>query len=133
MVEFHFYYPHKFCMQNSAENGAEDVYGIRWKGSDKEKKQIRYLLDEAVRWSKRQGNLRLYNGEFGAHKTHPYTDDRLAWISFVRSECEARDIPWCYRDFGCNVRYIFDVETELWDIPVLKALGVEGTATKIVE
>lgn len=38
MVEFHFYYPHKFCMQNSAGNGAEDVEGIRWKGTNKEKR-----------------------------------------------------------------------------------------------
>jgi len=129
MVEFHFYHPYKFCFQNSLGNGAEDINGIRWRGSKSEKKEITDLLDFAVKWAEKN-NVKLWNGEFGAHKYHPYEEDRLKWINFVITECEKRNIPWTYWDFCGNGCFIYNIHTDEWDKKLLDAMIINNYLNK---
>ncbi len=121
-VQFHFYYPHEFCFQGAVGNGAEDVRGHRWTGTEAQRRELTRLVDAAVAWSKRNGGVRLWNGEFCAHAGFSPEEDRRLWTAFVIQLCEERGIAWAYWDFAGDTAKIYDVDMGRWtdSLPELK-------------
>ena len=127
MIQFHPYVPSEFCFQGSPGNGNENAHGIRWLGTDSEKKRITEALDKMVAWAAKNDHVRLFNGEFCAQAVPPAArgslrEDRLRWVRFVREECEKRNIPWNYYDFCEDGSKLYDISTGEWDTELMNAL-----------
>ncbi len=114
LVQFHFYYPMEFCNQGAVGNGSEDVRGHRWTGTEAQKKTMTRLADRAAQWAKRNGGVRLWNGEFCAHAGVSQEEDRRLWTAFIIQLCEERDIAWAYWDFAGDTARIYDADTGRW-------------------
>lgn len=122
LVQFHFYYPNEFCFQGSVGNGWPDIRGYRWTGTERQKKELTRLADKVLRWSKQNGDVRLWNGEFCAHAGFSLEEDRLRWTAFVIRLCEERDIAWAYWDFNGDTSKIYDSDTGYWNNSLLEEM-----------
>ncbi|SES14801.1 Aryl-phospho-beta-D-glucosidase BglC, GH1 family [Rhizobium sp. NFR03] len=87
-------------------------------------------FDKAIAWAERYDipPTRLYLGEFGAPRPKPgllpeYNADRLAWLSVVRKQAEARGIPWAYWCYGSYFG-LFDEVSGQQDADMLVSLGL---------
>lgn len=87
-------------------------------------------FDKAIAWADRYDipRTRLYLGEFGAPRPKPgllpeYNADRLAWLSAVRKQAEARGIPWSYWCYGSYFG-LFDEVSGQQDADMLVSLGL---------
>lgn len=114
LVQFHFYYPSEFCFQGAVGNGSEDVQGHRWTGTQDQKRALTRLADRAAAWAKRNGGVRLWNGEFCAHSGVSHEEDRRLWTQFIIQLCEERDIAWAYWDFAGDTSKIYDMDLGQW-------------------
>ena len=120
IAAFHFYEPFEFSHQGASwvpDSGS--WVGINWKGTDKEKKDITDLLDEADGWSRQHG-VPLMMGEFGAI-ARADESSRRTWTSFVAEQAGKRGIPWVYWDL-CGEFALFNCESGDWDQSMLDAL-----------
>ncbi|MGE5606839.1 MAG: glycoside hydrolase family 5 protein, partial [Bacteroidota bacterium] len=114
LVQFHFYYPTEFCFQGAIGNGSEDVQGLRWTGTKAQQRDLIQLADRAAAWAKRNGSVRLWNGEFCAHAGVSHEEDRRLWTAFIIQLCEERNIAWAYWDFAGDTGKIYDVDIGRW-------------------
>ena len=83
-------------------------------------------IDKAVSWSRAQGGVPLWCGEFGALNLTSGAADRARWIGDVRSLLERRGIGWGYFDFHSNFGL---TGTEAaprgtWDAAAVRGLGL---------
>jgi endoglucanase len=122
IVQFHFYYPNEFCFQGAIGNGFDDIQGYRWKGSDSQKKELARMADTVADWAKRNGGVRLWNGEFCAHSDRSVEEDRLKWTAYIIKLCEERDIAWAYWNFAGDSSGIYDIDAGKWDEPLLNVM-----------
>jgi endoglucanase len=81
--------------------------------------KIATALDKAAAWREASG-VPVWLGEFGAYSTADM-DSRVRWTETVRTEAEARGIPWAYWEFGAGFG-AYDRETETWREPLLRSL-----------
>ena len=120
IATFHFYEPFEFTHQGASWVPGSQVWaGTKWKWSEKEKKEITDLLDEADGWSRLHG-IPLVMGEYGAI-ARADESSRRAWTAFVTSQAGKRGIPWIYWDF-CGEFAVFNCESGEWDQSILDAL-----------
>ncbi len=124
MIQFHPYVPADFLFQGSVGNGTqfENLSGIRWLGTDSDKKFITDQMDAVVAWSKQNNGIRLVNGEFCAHAGASLREDRLRWTRFIVQESEARGIPWNYYDFAEEGCAVYDIDTRSFDSELMGTL-----------
>ncbi|MCS7201964.1 MAG: glycoside hydrolase family 5 protein [Dictyoglomus sp.] len=120
IVTFHYYNPFNFTHQGAEWVNPSPPVGVKWLGTEAEKKAIERELDMVVDWSKRNGNPPLYMGEFGAYSKADM-ESRVRWTSFVARSAEKRGIAWSYWEF-CSGFGIYDPLNKKWRIDLLKAL-----------
>ncbi|MEN2984625.1 MAG: glycoside hydrolase family 5 protein [Dictyoglomaceae bacterium] len=120
IVTFHYYNPFNFTHQGAEWVNPSPPVGVKWLGTEAEKKAIERELDMVVEWSKRNGNPPLYMGEFGAYSKADM-ESRVRWTSFVARSAEKRGIAWSYWEF-CSGFGIYDPLNKKWRIDLLKAL-----------
>jgi len=120
IVTFHFYTPFEFTHQGAEWVSPSPPVGKKWLGTEAERKQITKLLDAAVQWSEKHGDIPLFLGEFGAYSKADM-DSRVRWTYFVAREAEKRGIPWCYWEF-CAGFGAYDPKENKWREPLLYAL-----------
>ena len=120
IVTFHFYTPFEFTHQGAEWVSPSPPIGKKWLGTEAERKQITSLLDRAIQWSRKHGNLSLFLGEFGAYSKADM-DSRVRWTYFVAREAEKRNIAWCYWEF-CAGFGAYDPKEDRWRKPLLYAL-----------
>jgi len=120
IVTFHYYNPFQFTHQGAEWVNPAPPVGVKWMGTDKEKRTVEFELDIAVDWAKEHGNVPLYMGEFGAYSKADL-ESRVRWTSFVARSAEKRGIAWSYWEF-CSSFGIYDPRNKAWLVPLLKAL-----------
>ena len=119
IVQIHYYLPHLFTHQGLAYARAESGRGMKWTGTDEEKKPIIDDFNYCMKWSKnyfRPINL----GEFGVTETADMAS-RAKYIQFIQELTEKNNMSfhiWGFRE----IFRIFDEETGKWHQPVLDAL-----------
>ncbi|HOP94421.1 MAG TPA: glycoside hydrolase family 5 protein [Dictyoglomaceae bacterium] len=121
VVTFHYYNPFQFTHQGADWVSPILPTGVKWTGSEQEKKAIEKELDIVVDWSKKNGNVPLWMGEFGAYYRADM-DSRARWTDFVARSAEKRGIAWSYWDFGSAGFGVYDALNKMWRMPILKAL-----------
>jgi len=120
VVTFHYYNPFRFTHQGAEWVSPSPPVGTKWLGTELEKLLISGELDMAVEWSKKNNNIPLFLGEFGAYNKADM-DSRVRWTSYVARSAEKRGIAWCYWEF-CAGFGIYDPVSGEWRTPLLKAL-----------
>lgn len=128
IVTFHYYNPFNFTHQGAEWVNPSPPVGVKWQGTEQEKKAVERELDMVLDWAKRNGNPPLHMGEFGAYSKADM-ESRVRWTSFVARSAENRGIAWTYWEF-CSSFGIYDALNKRWRIDLLKALIPE---TKIKE
>lgn len=119
IVTFHFYTPFEFTHQGAEWVKPTPPTGVKWRGSEAEKRRIREELDIAAQWAK-ENNVILLMGEFGAYSKADI-ESRIRWTSFVAREAEKRGIAWCYWEF-CSGFGAYDPVKKEWRKGLLEAL-----------
>jgi endoglucanase len=124
IATFHFYSPFTFTHQ-----GAEWVTpilptGISWPGPNVQGacKAITDELEVALAWSRANGNIPLFMGEFGAYSKGDL-QSRANWTAYVRKQAEQRGCSWAYWEF-CAGFGAYDTGTGYWNQALAGALGV---------
>ena len=120
VVTFHYYNPFQFTHQGAEWVSPSPPVGTKWLGTAIEKLIISGELDMAVEWSKKNNNIPLFLGEFGAYSKADM-DSRVRWTSYVARSAEQRGIAWCYWEF-CAGFGIYDPVRNEWKTPLLRAL-----------
>ncbi|MDW8034152.1 MAG: glycoside hydrolase family 5 protein [Nitrososphaerota archaeon] len=119
IVTFHFYTPFEFTHQGAEWVEPLPPVGVKWKGTDDEKRIIKEELDIAAKWAE-ENNFTLLMGEFGAYSKADM-ESRIRWTSFVAREAEKRKIAWCYWEF-CSGFGAYDPVKREWRKGLLEAL-----------
>ncbi|MEM3145805.1 MAG: glycoside hydrolase family 5 protein [Thermoproteota archaeon] len=119
IVTFHFYTPFEFTHQGAEWVKPTPPTGVKWRGSEAERRRIREELDIAAKWAK-ENNAILLMGEFGAY-SRADIESRIRWTSFVAREAEKRGIAWCYWEF-CSGFGAYDPVKKEWRKELLEAL-----------
>jgi len=120
IVTFHYYNPFNFTHQGAEWVNLQLPVGVKWLGTEEEKRAIDNDLDMAVMWAKNNGNIPLYMGEFGAYSKADM-DSRVRWTCYVARSAEKRGIAWAYWEF-CSGFGAYDPIKNEWRLPLLKAL-----------
>lgn len=119
IVQIHYYLPHLFTHQGLSYARAESGRGMKWTGTDEEKKPIIDDFNYCMKWSKnyfRPINL----GEFGVTETADMAS-RARYIQFIQELTEKNNMSfhiWGFRE----IFRIFNEETGKWHQAVLNAL-----------
>lgn len=121
IVTFHYYNPFYFTHQGAEWVSPSPPVGVKWMGTDEEKKAIDRELDMVVEWAKRNGNVPLWMGEFGAYYKADM-DSRVRWTEYLARSAEKRGIAWAYWDFASFGFGVYDGLNKMWRTPLLKAL-----------
>ena len=87
----------------------------------KRKKAVERELDIAAEWSRDNGDVPLWMGEFGAYSKADL-DSRARWTEFVARSAEKRNIAWAYWDFASAGFGVYDYLNKIWQVSILKAL-----------
>ncbi len=120
IVTFHYYNPFPFTHQGAGWVKVNLPVGVKWLGTEEEKKDVERELDMTVDWAKEHGDIPLYMGEFGAYSKADM-ESRVRWTDFVARSAEKRGIAWAYWEFYSGFG-VFDSEKNEWRKPLLKAL-----------
>ncbi len=120
IITFHYYNPFNFTHQGAEWVKVNLPVGVEWLGTDEEKETLERELDIAVEWAKRNGNIPLYMGEFGAYSKADM-ESRVRWTEFVARSAEKRGISWAYWEF-CSGFGAYDPVKDEWRMPLLRAL-----------
>jgi endoglucanase len=121
IVTVHFYYPLQFTHQGapwSKEN--KDLSGIKWMGTDQEKKEIESRFQLAADWSK-ANDRPIFLGEFGAYDGVAEMDSRVRYTAFVARTAEKLGFSWAYWQFDSDF-IVYDINNEHWVEPIFNAL-----------
>ena len=121
IVTFHYYLPFQFTHQGAEWVQESDPWlGTSWDATEAEKAEITNHFDSVAEWAKRQNNVRILLGEFGAYSKADM-DSRVRWTEFVRSEAEDHGFAWAYWELASGFG-IYDPEAKVWREALLKAL-----------
>lgn len=124
VVTFHYYNPFNFTHQGAEWVSPSPPVGVKWSGSEEEKKAVERELDIAAEWSRDNGDVPLWMGEFGAYSKADL-DSRARWTEFVARSAEKRNIAWAYWDFASAGFGVYDYLNKIWQVSILKALILE--------
>jgi hypothetical protein len=87
-------------------------------------------LDRLAQWQRRNGNPRVYIGEFGVYRSVAPEAASLRWHQEARHGFEARGWGWAVWDYagGFGITRAFDKKA--FDAPTLRALGLLKASTR---
>ncbi len=122
IVTFHYYLPFQFTHQGAEWVGAEAEGWLdtTWDATETERAEIRAHFDSVADWARRNGNVRILLGEFGAYSRAPQ-DSRVRWTEFVAREAERQGFAWGYWELASGFG-IYDPDANVWREDLLKAL-----------
>jgi endoglucanase len=116
----HFYHPMRFTHQGAAwASDYKNLSGIKWTGTQDEKKEIESKLKVASDWSIKN-NRPIFLGEFGAYDKGDI-DSRARYTSFVARTAEKLGFSWAYWQFDSDF-IVYNIDEESWVEPILDAL-----------
>ena len=151
IATFHFYEPFVFTHQGAEWGGSiSNVSNIVWPGPPQtpvpipsnvdqwikdwlndyntktgdanpaSSNQIVQRLNTVANWSS-QKKIPVWLGEFGVYGKYADINSRVRWTHFVRTECEKRNISWCYWEFSSGFG-IYNPSTGQWNTELSNAL-----------
>lgn len=121
IASVHFYEPFRFTHQGATwVEGADQWTGTQWDGGEEDRRILADELALAGAWAEEQ-NVPMFVGEFGA-LIEADSDDRLAWVAFVRQTSEAEGFAWGYWDWATFNFGVYDNDAEAWNEDLLAAL-----------
>ena len=88
--------------------------------------QVRWLIDRfdrLVEWQRRNGNPRIYIGEFGVYRTVAPVAASLRWHQEARQAFEARGWGWALWDYAGGFGIAQIPDRKVLDAAMLQALG----------
>jgi endoglucanase len=122
IVTFHYYQPYRFTHQGAhwiTDQDANSWVGMKWTGSEQEKRLIAKDFDIAVKWGK-ENNRPIYLGEFGAFGKADM-DSRALWTKCVAEAASERGFSSSYWEF-CSGFGMYDTQAKSWHKPLLDAV-----------
>ncbi len=120
MTTFHYYDPFELTHQGATWMPEDLPLGVSWRGSQAERAALSRDMDQAAQWRDKSG-MPILLGEFGViNKADPAS--RARWAEAVRRAAEARDIGWCYWEWGTGFA-AYDLASERWIPEMRKALA----------
>jgi endoglucanase len=120
IVTFHYYSPNRFTHQGAHwVKDANNWLGMKWTGSEDEKRLITKDFDLAAKWGKENGRP-IYLGEFGVfHKAD--MESRVRWTKCVTDTAVERGFSLSYWEF-CSGFAMYDLQTKSWNKGLLDAV-----------
>ncbi|MBE3144203.1 MAG: glycoside hydrolase family 5 protein [Planctomycetes bacterium] len=120
IVTFHYYTPLKFTHQGAHwVKDSNSSLGMKWKGTDQEKRAIARDFRVAANWGK-ENNRPIYLGEFGTfYKADP--NSRAQWTKAVADEAVNQGFSFAYWEF-CAGFGLYDPNTNSFRKPLLEAV-----------
>lgn len=119
IVTIHYYSPMRFTHQGAPWANRADSLGVKWSGTEEEKKAILDDFSNAQTWSKKHKRP-LFLGEFGVYDKADM-DSRIRYLSFVVNIMEGLGWSWAYWQFDSDF-IVYDIDNDHWIEPVLNAL-----------
>ncbi len=120
IVTAHYYLPFQFTHQGASwVKDSNSSLGMKWKGTDQEKRAIVKDFNVAVVWGK-TNNRPIYIGEFGAYSKADM-DSRARWTKFVADTAIERGFSFAYWEF-CAGFGLYDPNANSFRKPLLDAL-----------
>jgi endoglucanase len=121
IVTFHYYLPRKFTHQGAAfEPGSDKYVGMKWNGTDQEKRAIVRDFNVVANWAK-ENNRPIYVGEFGSFSKADM-ESRVRWTKAVADTAAERGFSMSYWEF-CHINFgIYDPKTKSWHKELLEAV-----------
>lgn len=125
IVTVHYSDPFEFTHQGApwADEKVRNLKGLKWTGSEAERKALRGTFDEAATWAKAHQRPVLL-GEFGAFGTAD-AESRAKWTAAVAREAEAHGWSWAYWEFGAGFG-AYNRDAKQWRAPLLTSLVPAG-------
>jgi endoglucanase len=121
IITFHYYLPFKFTHQGAPwESGYDKYLGMKWTGSETEKRLIAKDFNIVANWAK-QNNRPIFLGEFGTiYKADP--NSRFQWTKCVADTAAECGFSMSYWEF-CHINFgLYDTETKSWHKELLDAV-----------
>jgi endoglucanase len=119
IVTVHYYKPMEFTHQGAGWSEHKDKSGVRWEGTEAERRQVENDFGKAVTWAK-ANNRPVFLGEFGAYDRAPM-ESRARYTDFIARTAEANGWSWAYWQFDSDF-ILYDIPRERWVEPILHAL-----------
>jgi endoglucanase len=122
IVSIHCYTPMEFTHQGApwvTDRDSNAWLGIKWTGTESEKKALSSKLDTAAAWSK-QNNRPINLGEFGSFNKADM-DSRARYTKFFADAAIERGFSFHYWQFDSDFA-VYDTKTDTWVKPLLDAL-----------
>jgi endoglucanase len=120
IVTFHYYEPLPFTHQGApwASEEIRSGHDIAW-GKPEDQLIVERDFDGVAQWGQ-EHHRPILLGEFGCYDKVPQ-ESRVGWDAFIRKTAEDRGFSWAYWQFDADF-VVYDVETNKWNEPILKAL-----------
>jgi endoglucanase len=120
IVTFHYYNPNRFTHQGAPwVKDSNGWLGMKWTGSEQEKRAIGRDFNVAVGWGK-ANNRPIFLGEFGTFYKADM-ESRVRWAKCVADTAAEDGFSMCYWQFASNFA-IYDTENKTWIKPLLEAI-----------
>ena len=119
--------------RQAARSGATEaaVKQLRYQISDGQF-EVRWLIDRFDRlaqWQRRNGDPKVYIGEFGVYRTVAPQAASLRWHQEARQAFEARGWGWAVWDYAGGFGITRALDRRALDTPMLQALGLLNAGT----
>jgi hypothetical protein len=118
---------------HSLQNPRARAQVLRYGNENWDEARVQAGLERAAKWAQTNG-VPVFCGEFGVYRKVAPAQDRLRWISDVRTSLESFGIGWCMWDYETDFGLVTYSEPS-WrrgiqvDSECLSALGLDATQT----
>lgn len=104
IATFHFYDPFDFTHQGAPWSATmKDSRGVHWHGTDDDKEFVMArFIAHAKNFQRRNNNIEMNLGEFGAFSRYNEMDEVVNWTKCVRQTAEKLGYSWSYWEFNRN-------------------------------
>jgi endoglucanase len=120
IVTVHYYHPMEFTHQGASwTEKYKDLSGVRWEGTDEERRTIEHDFVGVQRWATAHDRPILL-GEFGAYDKAPM-ESRARYTAFLARTAECLGWSWAYWQFDSDF-VVYDVDKDAWVEPIRRAL-----------
>jgi endoglucanase len=121
IVTFHYYLPRKFTHQGAKwEAGSDKYVGMKWNGTDQEKRAIVRDFNIVSTWAK-ENNRPIYLGEFGSFYKADM-ESRARWTKAVADTAAESGFSMSYWEFCHTFFGLYDTGTKSWHKELLEAV-----------
>jgi endoglucanase len=120
IVSIFYYAPGEFTQQGATWiPGADKWVGLKWTGTEDEKRRIAKDFDIAAGWGK-QNNRPIYLNEFGTYEKADMAS-RTRWTKCVADAAVQRGFSFAYWEF-CSGFGLYDPQAKVWHKELLDAV-----------